>query len=246
MARRGLTGPEQAFEGPCGFNNAFGITVKLPVFGGGDIPFTIEQSRFKAYPCDYEAQCCVTPAVELHKALQGSVEEIARIEVETYEHGVQCSADTRDKWNPTTRETADHSLPYVVAVALTRGTVWVDDFVEERIRDPKVHAVMQKIEVRATEEYTRAWPEAYPFRITVTTRSGQKHVREVHYAKGHPKNPMSDQEIEAKFHRLAGPVMGQGRMDKALSALWHLETMKSVREVFSPFVLDPSTPGAQG
>ena len=245
MARRGLSGPEQAFEGPCGFNNAFGITLALPTLGGGDAPYTIEQSRFKAYPCDYEAQCCVTPAVELHKVLQGNVAEIARIEVETYEHGVQCSADTRDKWNPTTRETADHSLPYVVAVALTRGTVWIDDFVEERIRDPKVHAVMQKIEVRATEEYTRAWPEAYPFRITVTMRSGQRHVQEVHYAKGHPKNPMSDQEIEAKFRRLAEPVMGQGRIDKALSALWDLENMKSAREVFAPFVLDPAMPEAQ-
>jgi 2-methylcitrate dehydratase len=182
--------------------------------------------------------------VELHKVLQGNVAEIARIEVETYEHGVQCSADTRDKWNPTTRETADHSLPYVVAVALTRGTVWVDDFTEERIRDPKVHAVMQKIEVRATEEFTRAWPEAYPFRIIVTTRSGQRHVQEVHYAKGHPKNPMSDQEIEAKFRRLAEPIMGQGQIAKALSALWDIENIKSARDVFAPFVLDPAMPEA--
>jgi 2-methylcitrate dehydratase len=130
-------------------------------------------------------------------------------------------------------------------VALTRGTVWIGDFVEERIRDPKIRALMQKIEVRATEEYTRAWPEAYPFRITVTTRSGQTHVQEVYYAKGHPKNPMSDQEIEAKFRRLAEPVMGQARVDKALSALWHLENMKSVQEIFAPFVLDPAMPDAQ-
>jgi len=240
MARRGLTGPDQAFEGSCGFNKQFGVTVKLPTLGGGDVPYTLEQSRFKNYPCDYEAQCCVTPALELHKALKGKMSEVEKIEIETYEHGVQCSADTRDKWNPTSRETADHSLPFVVAVALSRGSLWIDDFVDERIRDPKIHAVMQKIEVRATEEFTRAWPEAYPFRITVITRSGQKHVQEVYYAKGHPKNPMTDQEIEAKFRRLAEPVMGQAAVKRALSELWRLEDMKRVQEMFTPFILDPA------
>ena len=238
LARRGLTGPDEAFEGACGFNKQLGVTWELPALGGGNMPYTIEQSRFKNYPCDYEAQCCVTPAQELHQALEGRVDEIQKVEVETYVHAVECSADTRDKWNPTSRETADHSLPYVVAVALARGTVWVDDFLEERIRDPKIHALMQKIEVRATDELTKAWPEAYPFRITVTTRSGQRHVREVFYAKGHPKNPMSDQEIEAKFRRLAEPVLGQARAGAALRALWHLDEMKNVREVLEPFVLD--------
>ena len=238
MARRGLTGPAEAFEGSCGFNKLYGVTVKLPTFGGGAVPFTIEHSRFKAFPCDYEAQCCVSPAAELHKVLQGNTKDVEKIEVETYEHGVQCSADTRDKWNPTTRETADHSLPYVVAVALSRGTVWVDDFVEERIRDPKIHALMQKIEVRAIEEFNRAWPEAYPFRITVTMRSGQKHVQEIYYAKGHPKNPMADQEIEAKFRRLAEPVMGPAAVGRALSELWHMEEMQNVQELLWHFVLD--------
>ena len=238
LARRGLTGPEQAFEGACGFNKLYGVTVELPRFGGGAIPFTVEQSRFKAYPCDYEAQCCVTPAAALHRVLKGGIEKVRKIEIETYEHGVQCSADTRDKWNPTTRETADHSLPYVAAVALSRGTVWVDDFTEERIRDPKIHALMQKIEVRAIEEFNRAWPEAYPFRMTVTMASGRQHVEEVYYAKGHPKNPMTDQEIEAKFRRLAEPVMGATAAGKALSRLWQLDQMQSLHELWSLFALE--------
>ena len=238
LARRGLTGPDEAFEGACGFKKQYGLTaMQLPTFGGGSVPYILEQTRFKNYPCDYEAQCCVTPAVELHKALKGDMDQIVGIEIETYTHGMQASADTPDKWNPTTRETADHSLPYVVAVVLCRGTLSVDDFSDERIRDPKTHLVMQKIKVRATEEFDRAWPEAYPFRITVTTKSGQKHVQEVFYAKGHPKNPMSDQDIEAKFQQQAVPVMGQAAADRALGALWHLEDMQQVREVFALFVM---------
>ncbi|MBI4190412.1 MAG: MmgE/PrpD family protein [Betaproteobacteria bacterium] len=238
MARWGMTGPLEPFDGPRGFKKQLGASFELPAFGGNGEPFAIETDKLKCFPSDYEAQCSITPALELHKALEGKLAEIEKIEIETYDNAVYVAADTRDKWNPTSRETADHSIPYVVAVALTRGTFWLDDFAEERIRDPNIHALMQKIEVRTTEECNMQWPEAYPFRITVTTRSGQQYVREIRYAKGHPKNPMSDQEIEAKFRRLAEPVMGQTRANNALSQLWHLEDMKNVQEILALFVLD--------
>lgn len=242
LARRGLTGPDEAFEGVTGFNNQLRVKLELPVLGGRNAQFTIEQSRFKNYPCDYEAQCCVTPAMELHEILGGTSDDIERVEIETYTHAVECSADSRDKWHPTSRETADHSLPYCVAVALANGTIWVDDFLEERIGNPKIHALMQKIEVRATEALTRSWPEAYPFVITVTTRSGQKHTREIFYAKGHPKNPMNDREIETKFRKLSESVLGPEGVDNALRVLWHLDSMKKVSDIFEPFMLDPSNP----
>ncbi len=238
MARRGMTGPQEAFEGSRGFKKQLGTSFELPAFGGDGEPFAIETDKLKTFPCDYEAQCSITPALALHKTLKGRIDEVEKIDIETYDNAVYVAADTRDKWNPTNRETADHSIPYVVAVALTRGTFWLDDFAEERIRDPNIHALMQKIEVRATEECNRDWPEAYPFRITATTKSGEQHVQEIRYAKGHPKNPMSDQDIEAKFRRLTEPVLGQTRTNNALSQLWHLEDMKNAQELLALFVLD--------
>jgi 2-methylcitrate dehydratase len=240
LARRGLTGPEEAFEGVAGFNAQLKVKLELPVLGGRNGQFTIEQSRFKNYPCDYEAQCCVTPAMELHRDLGGRWQDIEKVDIETYTHAVECSADSRDKWNPTSRETADHSLPYCVAVALHRGAIWVDDFVPERIADPEVHALMQRIGVRATEPMDRLWPDAYPFRLTLTTKSGATHVREIHYAKGHPKNPMDDAEIEAKFHKLADGVLGGEAVDRALKVLWKFPELRNVSEVFEPFVLEGS------
>jgi 2-methylcitrate dehydratase len=240
LARRGLTGPEEAFEGVAGFNAQLKVKLELPVLGGRNGQFTIEQSRFKNYPCDYEAQCCVTPAMELHRDLGGRWQDIEKVDIETYTHAVECSADSRDKWNPTSRETADHSLPYCVAVALHRGAIWVDDFVPERIADPEVHALMQRIGVRATEPMDRLWPDAYPFRLTLTTKSGATLVREIHYAKGHPKNPMDDAEIEAKFHKLADGVLGGEAVDRALKVLWKFPELRNVSEVFEPFVLEGS------
>ncbi len=81
------------------------------------------------------------------------------------------------------------------------------------------------------------WPEAYPFRIIVTMRSGQKHIREIFYAKGHPKNPMTDHEIEVKFRKLSEGVLGPAGVDNALRVLWRLDGMDNISEVFEQFVL---------
>lgn len=245
LARRGLTGPEEAFEGVAGFNNQLKVKAAFPTLGGRNGQFTIEQSRFKNYPCDYEAQCCVTPAMELHRDLGGRWQDIDKVEIETYTHAVECSADSRDKWNPTSRETADHSLPYCVAVALHRGTIWVDDFVPERIADRDVHALMQRIGVHATEPMDLMWPDAYPFKLTLTTKSGQILMREIYYAKGHPRNPMSDQEIETKFHKLADPVLGVRGVEAALRVLWQLPDLARLADVFEPFALDASHPAGR-
>lgn len=237
LGGRGLTGPEQAFEGRYGLFNQVTGPIELQPFGGNGRPFKVQDAKFKVFPTDYEAQCAVHPALELRQVLGGKVDDIERVVVDTYNLAVTIAADSPEKWHPETRETADHSIPYVLAVAFTRGTVWLDDFTEERIRDPQIRALMKKIEVREKEEYTRANPESNYFRIEVITRSGEHHVREIRYAKGHPKNPMSDQEIEAKFRRLAEPVMGRVQMDRVLDRLWHLEDVESLRALLDLFVL---------
>jgi 2-methylcitrate dehydratase len=99
---------------------------------------------------------------------------------------------------------------------------------------------MQKIVVRALEEYTKLWPRACPYRITVTTRSGQNHVRRVSNAKGDPDNPLSDQEIEDKFRRLAEPVMGQERVSAVLGRLWRMEEIGGVGDLMALFALESS------
>lgn len=199
--------------------------------------FKVEDAKFKYYPTDYEGQCAIGPAIELHHLIDGKVDEIEKLVVSTYDHAVNVTADSREKWHPTTRETADHSLPYVLAVALTRGDIWLDDFTKERIRDSRLHALMQKIEVHADEDYTPAYPEANGFRLELTLRSGRQLVKEILYAKGHPRNPMTDTEIEAKFRRLAEPVLGARRIKTALSRIWNLDEIEDLRQVTRPFAM---------
>ncbi len=237
MARRGMTGPLEAFEGPRGFKKQLGTVLELPPMGGAGVPFAVAYDKYKSFPADYEAQSSLGPALALHKRLGGRLQDIQKIEIETYDHAIVISADNPAKWRPDNRETADHSLPYVFAVGLARGTLWLDDFELERIRDPGVRALMQKIEVRATPECNRDWPEAYPFRVTVTLSSGETMVEEAKYSKGHPKNPLSDAEIEEKFRRLAQPVLGERRSAAALARMWEVEKLASVSELLSLFEL---------
>lgn len=180
MAKQGMTGPFEAFEGRQGFFNIItGGPLQFPAFGGNGQMFKVEDAKFKYYPADYEGQCAIGPAIELHHLIKGKVDEIEKLVVYTYEHAVDVTADSPDKWNPTTRETADHSLPYILAAVLTRGDIWLDDFTDERISEPKIHALMQKIEVYPADEYTWLYPEANGFRLELTTTSGRKMVKEI-------------------------------------------------------------------
>jgi 2-methylcitrate dehydratase len=238
LAKRGLTGPDEAFAGTNGFLNqvAGGSSIELKGFGGEGRIFKLQEAKLKYYPSDYETQCAVHPALELRRELGGKVDDIEKIIVDTYRLAIAVAADTPDKWNPKTRETADHSLPYILSVAFTKGNVWLDDFTPERINDPLLRSLMPKIEVREKEEYTRAFPDSHYFRIEVITRSGQHLVRETRYAKGHSKNPMSDAEIEDKFRRLAAPLLKPAQISNILERLWHLEEV-SVPEIMSLFKL---------
>ncbi|MBI2361107.1 MAG: MmgE/PrpD family protein, partial [Deltaproteobacteria bacterium] len=134
-------------------------------------------------------------------------------------------------------ETADHSLPYVVAAALVDGTVSLDHFKEERILDAKLHALMQKVEVRHNPDYTKEHPEADHTRVELVTNSGMRYVKEVRYAKGHPKNPMTDDEVNQKFQRLTRPFLPEKQISGILDCLWNLERVENLRQLLSMFVI---------
>ena len=87
---------------------------------------------------------------------------------------------------------------------------------------------MAKMRVRESEEYTREYPESTYFRLELTTRSGERHVSQVRYPKGHPKNPLTDREVEDKFRRQATALMPAEQIDAVIDGWWNLEVSESV------------------
>ncbi|WP_433502918.1 MmgE/PrpD family protein [Pseudonocardia halophobica] len=234
LARRGMTGPAEPYLGDSGFfNQCAGGPVELPRFGGDGHPFKLEESKLKYFPADYEAQTSVHPAAELRKAIGGRLDEIDKIEIQTYGVAIMIAADTPAKWAPTTRETADHSIPYLVALGLTRGDVGIEDFTPERIADPELRALMAKMTITENPRYTEAYSESTFFHIKATLRTGEHHVAEIRYPKGHPKNPMTDAEVEEKFRHQAAPLMGAEQMDALLDRCWSLEDARGLGEIMA-------------
>jgi 2-methylcitrate dehydratase len=91
------------------------------------------------------------------------------------------------------------------------------------VRNPAVLSLMKKMEVNLDPELDKLYPQAFPTVLTVVTKSGTKYTERVDYAKGHPKNPMSDKELEEKFEELTRDVLPEETRKETLQILWNLE-----------------------
>lgn len=231
LAARGMTGPSPVFEGVGGYFKAVARKpFQLAALGGREHPYKIMEASIKRFPLGQYSQTVVEAALALREKVR-SPGEIAEIRIETVTTAIRLMAGDPDKWTPATRETADHSMPYTVAVALIHGEVEEKHFGEDYLRDPGILAMAQRVKVRATEEADRRMPEAMLCRMDLVSTSGDTHQAAVEYHRGHWKNPMSDAQVEAKFRKLAGAVLNGGQADRLLQCLWQLETLSDAGEI---------------
>ena len=230
LARHGMTGPAPIFEGEKGFMKLVSGPFELEEFGGMEKPFKILDTYIKFYPVEYHAQSAVEAALRLKDEIR-DMDTIESIEVKTFDACYEIIGSGMEKWNPKTRETADHSLPYCIAVALIDGEVGLDQFSEGRIKDPILHKLMGKIKIGRDAELNRQYPEAMPNLIEIVTKNGRKFSKMITHPKGHPKNPMTDKEVETKFKIMADGILPQEQIEIILDKLWHLEDIKDMGEI---------------
>jgi 2-methylcitrate dehydratase len=231
LAERGMTGPAPIFEGVGGYFKAVSRTpFELARFGGRGQPFKLMECSIKRFPLGQYSQTVVEAALQVRAEI-GPASDIAEIEIETVTTAIRLMAGDPDKWEPATRETADHSMPYTVAVALIYGDVEESHFDDEYLNDPAIRALTRRVKVRASDEADRRMPEAMLCRLAAVTKSGRRHTAVVEYHRGHYRNPMSDSEVEAKFRKLADKTLARSRTDRLLQSLWHLEDVRDAGEI---------------
>ncbi len=239
LARLGMTGPSPIFEGDKGFMKLVSGPIDLPPLGGeGPVgqdpaPYKILDTYIKHYPVEYHAQTAVEAALVIREEVlkaegRAGLAGITEIEIGSYDVAIEIIGRDPEKWRPHTRETADHSFPYCVAVALSDGTVTLNSFSEKRLRDSALLKLMQKVRVIEQEEFIGWYPQAMPTRITVRTASGKEFVKQIDFPLGHPRNPMSDREVEDKFRGLAAGRLDRGRAGKVIDQVWKLDTLKDI------------------
>jgi 2-methylcitrate dehydratase len=229
LAQKGMTGPTAAFEGRHGVWEQVTGPFQLGRLGGEGAGFGVERTNLKFFPAEYNSQAPLWIALDLRKKVR--VEEIESIDVQTYYTAWSEIGSEPEKWEPQTRETADHSLPYLLAVALTDGGIKADSFSEARIRDPALRQLMQRIRISENPEFTREFPAKLVTRIEVTTRGGQRLVETASFPKGHAKNPMSDADVDSKFTDLSKDLLAPARRDALLRALWEIDQAPDIVKV---------------
>ncbi|MBM3960066.1 MAG: MmgE/PrpD family protein [SAR202 cluster bacterium] len=236
LAAAGMTGPAPIFEGEMGFfKQVSQVPFDLPKLGGrSGEKFMLPGTYIKFWPAEYHSQSAIDAALQLRKEI-GDPGLIKGVLIETFNVAVEIIGKDPEKWRPRTRETADHSLPYCTAVALVDGEVGLDQFAPERFGDEKLIDLVARVEVKADAGLNARYPKGIPNRITVTTKAGKKHVREVEFPRGHAGNPMTDAEVEHKFRGQANGRISKKRQDQALATMWKLDEVEKITPVLKLF-----------
>jgi 2-methylcitrate dehydratase len=236
LAEQGMAGPAMPFEGHRGlWEQAIGKPVQLGRFGGKGEPFRITSTICKAFPSQIHTQGPISLALELRS--QVTPAEIETIRITSYSAAVRSAATEPEKWAPQTRETADHSIPYLVAVAFQDGAVTPASFDQAHLHNPALHDLIAKMSVEEDADFTRRFSEDYLCRMEITTTSGQRLTAETSHPPGHWRNPMSDADVANKFRRLAADVLPPSRCDTALDVLWSLERVPNLQRLFDSLVV---------
>ena len=228
LAQAGMTGPDRPFEGRHGIFELVTGPFVLPAFADRAHPFAVELSHIKSFPSEFHSQAPIWLALDLRRQL--CTEEIARIDIQTYWIGYSEIGAEAEKWHPKTRETADHSLPFLVATALRHGTVGMESFTDARIADPDLIALMAKIHITEDKFFTARYPGELLSRIEITTASGRRITEETSYPRGHARNPLSEAELAAKFARAANGLLSDAATQRIADAVQGLDALGQVGE----------------
>ncbi|MDG6915676.1 MAG: MmgE/PrpD family protein [Nitrososphaerota archaeon] len=240
LAREGMTGPSPVFEGDMGFFNQvsgrFSLDVKA--FGGRGRRFRLEDTFVKFYPAEYHAQTAVWAALELREAV-ADPKRISMVGVETHEAAYAILGREREKWAPETRETADHSLPYIVTMAILEGKIDRETFSRPKLSDPATREFMKRVIVKEDKALSAEYPGSMANRITVKLDDGRIISKQVDVPRGHPKNPMTQEEIESKFALLTGSVLSGTRSERARRLVMEVEAKGSLGQLLAACVVAP-------
>ena len=237
LADAGITGPDMAFEGSRGLMRQLNHRFALGPFGGRDRAFRVESTYFKHLPLRYEMQLPVQLALNLRSRVDPRDIQTLRVYMER--KSVVSRKDEPALWRPLSHETADHSGPYVIAAALMDGAITKSTFTPERFLDERLLAVTNTIELIEDPAYTASFPWKMACRFEVELKDGTTVSVAGDYPKGHPRDPMSDDEIGDKFLGQTAPLLGEARATSLLKRLRNLEAESSLDQLMTH--MDPAS-----
>jgi 2-methylcitrate dehydratase len=225
LAMRGITGPLTVFEGNKGFIET--------IAGPFAIDWTCEdlervtQTILKKYNAEVHAQSALEGILELKHEHEFAASDIERVIIEIFDVAFHIigGGEEGEKITIRTKEEADHSLPYMVAVALLDGHVMPEQYRPERIRAQDVQTLLRKVEVRPLQTYSRRFPEEMPCRLTVVLTDGQRLTKEKRDYEGFHTRPLRWETVMQKFVQLSTPYTTTSLRNRIIDTIANLDAL---------------------
>ena len=239
LAKRGYSGPEHVIDGKEGLVHCFEkfggkfnlnmLTDNLPKCGG--CHYKIIDCGMKSFPIEALSHAPLSAMMKIVRDHDLNPDDVSEIKVEVIARAADILGDPA-KYRPTSKETADHSLPYSLAVGLVDGMVTPLQFEQSRIDDVSLHAVMDKIKVLPNDEFEALFPEFQPSQVTITLSDGTSHTARVDVPKGDPRDPMTEDEIAVKFNALGESVIGLDACNELRALVMNMENEETLARMF--------------
>src|ERR1700752_2058908 len=231
MAEKGYTGPEHVVDGKEGLTHVFGPEWKLNFLTDGlGESWRITQCGMKAFPTEALTHTPISAVLDIVKSNDLKPEQVEKIQIRSLARAADILSDP-SKYDPHTKETADHSLPYVIAAALVERQVTPAQFTLKEIMDPRIREQLRKIEVVADPEIEKVFPALQRVIVHIHTKDGRSYSKQLDFPKGDPRNPLTDQEGEEKFAALSDGVLSSDAQKRVKEVVWNLERVGSVNEL---------------
>ena len=233
LAREGYTGPEHVLEGKEGLTHCLGPGWDLDVLTAGlGESWRITTCSMKAFPTEALTHAPIGLVLALCREHGISAENVEHVEVRTLARAADILADP-SKYDPRSKETADHSLPYCLAAAIADGRVTTEQFKDEKLNDPRIRGLLPRIKAIADPEVEAAFPARQICKVTIRLAGGREVSGRVDYPKGDPRNPLTRDELLQKFDGLSSSALRAGQRDLILDLVDHIETLKTLDPLFS-------------
>jgi len=227
MAQKGYSGTEAVFDGKEGLMDVFGpkwATEKL--IGNLGSSFKILECSMKAFPTEALTHTHITATLKAVRENQISYDQIEQVTITTIARACDILFDSH-KYRPESRETADHSLPYCIAAALVDHKITTQSFSDEKLKDPRIWEVIDKIKGEASTEFEKMFPAKQPSKVVVKTKDGRQFSEYLEYPKGDPREPMTMDDLENKFNALSSKLLNPEKQKQVRDTIFACEGLKT-------------------
>ncbi len=226
LAKFGITGPAQVFEGNKGFMDS--ISGQFEIDWQRENLEKVTQTIIKKYNAEIHSQATIEGILEVKEENQFKPDQIYEIDIYTFDvaYHIIGGGEEGDKHRVKSKEEADHSLPYMIAAALLDGQVMPDQYKSERINSKDIQTLLRKIHVDEDSEYSRRFPEEMPCRISVLLKNGKRLKKIKHDYEGFHTRPMSWDTVIAKFNRLSEPYVDSDVQTQIVDLVQNIESLQ--------------------